>query len=74
MNKLIVGLMLAAFALVPSLPADEGKPCDKDKAGDQGCCPAGQKKGCCPKDGAQKAGPAKDKAPEKSPEKAPETK
>ncbi len=69
MKKLIVILTLAAFALVPSLPAGEG--CGaKDKgscpAGEKGSCPVGgPKKGCCPKDGGQKECPAKEKAPEK---------
>ena len=69
MKKLIVVLTIAAFALVPSLPAGEGKCCDKDKSGEKGGCPAGgEKKGCCPKEGGKKECP-KEKAPEKAPEK-----
>ena len=67
MMRLIAVLTLAAFVFVPALPADEGKPCDKDKAGEKGCCPAGQKKGCCPKD-ADGTKPAPEKAKDKAPE------
>jgi hypothetical protein len=70
MKKLIAIFTLAAFALVPSLPADEGKCPDKDKAGDKGRCPAGKKS--CPKEGAGDKGAPSDKAPEKAPEKTPE--
>jgi hypothetical protein len=70
MMKYIAIVTLAAFALLPSLTAGEGKCCDKNKAEQQekGCCPAG-KKGCCPKDsGGKKECPAKEKAPEKAPQ------
>ena len=68
MKKLIAVLVLAAFALGPSLLAGEGKCCDKDKAGDKGCCPAGQK-GCPKKEGGNKPPAPADKTPEKAPAK-----
>ena len=66
MKKIIAVFVLAAFALVISVSADEAKPCDKDKPAEKGTCPAGgEKKGSCPKGGGEKECPAgKDKAPE----------
>jgi len=70
MKKLICVLTLTAFALVPSLPADEGKPVDKDKPAEKEkvtCPAAGEKKGCCPKGGedtGKKCPGQKDPAPE----------
>ncbi len=74
MKKLLAVLVLAAFALVPSLPAaDDVKAGDKDqptcpmKGKAKGECPAGDKKGgCCPSGGDKGHCPAgKDAAPDK---------
>ena len=70
MKHLIAVLIVAAFALVPAVRAEDAKPVDKEKPA---CCPKAPKEGCpadkgaCPKSGDKKECPAsKDKAPAKA--------
>jgi hypothetical protein len=63
MKKIILAVLLAAFAVAPLARAEAGKTCpDKDKTtcpekgGDKGTCPkSGGEKGTCPKSGDKKA-------------------
>jgi len=68
MKKIIAVLVLASFALVTTVPADDAKPTDKDAPAEKGGCPAGGEKKGCPMSGEKKGGCPKDAPAPKAPE------